>query len=143
MSRARADPATGGSPGSGPAAPAPTLGARWAWLGRLRDRFSRMPGGRLTWRILIAVLGAIIVALGVLLLALPGPGWVIIFAGLGVWAVEFEWAGRLLTWARRQVSGWTAWLRTKPRWLQAVVGVLSLLFLAAVALAAFWLVKQL
>lgn len=79
---------------------------------------------------------------GFLLLPLPGPGWLIIFAGLGIWAVEFEWAGRLLAWTRGHVRRRSGRLAAQPRPVQAMVGVLSLVLLAAVAFASWWLLRR-
>jgi len=73
-----------------------------------------------------------IVVGGIILLPLPGPGWLIIFAGLGVLATEYEWARRLLRFARAQVSRWTEWVKRQPRWIQGVVGLVGAAFLAAV-----------
>jgi hypothetical protein len=46
----------------------------------------------------------------VAVLVLPGPGWVVIFIGLGIWATEFAWADSLLGSVRRKVASWTAWI---------------------------------
>ena len=46
-------------------------------------------------RILILVAGWLLVAAGVVLLVLPGPGIVVILAGLGLLSRELEWARRL------------------------------------------------
>jgi uncharacterized protein (TIGR02611 family) len=40
----------------------------------------------------------------VVLLPLPGPGWVVIFAGMAIWATEFVWAQLVLRWTRRKVT---------------------------------------
>ena len=106
---------------------------------RARTQVSRLPGGLLTWKILIGVLGLAIIVLGVILLPLPGPGWLIIFLGLGLWGTEFEWAKRLLGFARRQVGAWTDWVQRQPRWMQALVGLVGLIFLAAVLYGTYWL----
>jgi uncharacterized protein (TIGR02611 family) len=42
------------------------------------------------------VFGFTLLAIGLALLVLPGPGWAVIFAGLAVLAAEFVWARRLL-----------------------------------------------
>jgi uncharacterized protein (TIGR02611 family) len=97
-----------------------------------RAKVRAKPGGVLGWRIGVTVVGVVIVAGGIVLLPLPGPGWLIIFAGLGVLATEYEWAKRLLRFARDQVQRWTDWVKRQPRWIQGIVGLLSLLFLAAV-----------
>jgi uncharacterized protein (TIGR02611 family) len=98
----------------------------------LRTWVFRRPGGRSAWRFAIAILGLIVVMLGVVLLVLPGPGWVVIFLGLTIWATEFSWAKSLLVFVRRQVGRWTAWIRRQPRWLGILVGGAGLVLVAAV-----------
>ena len=51
-------------------------------------------------RILVGVVGGLVTLLGVVALIAPGPGWLIIFTGLGILATEFAWAARALTKAR-------------------------------------------
>lgn len=47
---------------------------------------------RLVWKILIFLLGAIVIALGLVMLPLPGPGFPIIVVGVAILALEFAWA---------------------------------------------------
>ncbi len=47
-------------------------------------------------RVVIAVVGTTILLVGVALLVLPGPAFIVIPIGLAVLAVEFRWARRLL-----------------------------------------------
>ena len=49
-----------------------------------------------TRRVLRIVAGFTLLALGVVLLVGPGPGWLVILLGLGLLAVDFVWARRLL-----------------------------------------------
>jgi uncharacterized protein (TIGR02611 family) len=102
------------------------------WLRPLRDKVLARPGGALAWRVLIAVLGGAVVILGIVLLPLPGPGWAVIFGGLAIWGTEFVWAQRLLAFARRTVSEWTAWLLRQSWPVRLLVGLVGLLFLAGV-----------
>jgi len=51
-------------------------------------------------RVLIGVAGGFVTLIGVVALVAPGPGWLIIFTGLGILATEFAWAARALTKAR-------------------------------------------
>jgi len=51
-------------------------------------------------RVLVGVVGGLVTLLGVVALIAPGPGWLIIFTGLGILATEFAWAARALTKAR-------------------------------------------
>ena len=47
-------------------------------------------------RILIGVVGGTVLALGIALIALPGPAFLVIPAGLAILAIEFAWARRWL-----------------------------------------------
>ena len=51
-------------------------------------------------RVLVGVVGGLITVLGVVALIAPGPGWLIIFAGLGILGSEFAWAARALKTAK-------------------------------------------
>lgn len=57
-------------------------------------------GIRAVRRVVIAVVGTTILLVGVALLVLPGPAFIVIPIGLAVLAVEFRWARRLLRRAR-------------------------------------------
>jgi uncharacterized protein (TIGR02611 family) len=84
--------------------------------------------------VLVALLGAAVVAGGVILLPLPGPGWLIIFLGLGIWASEFRWAGRLLRWVRDRFAFWSRWLaRWSPLTRRLLTGLVLLVIAGAVA----------
>ncbi|MFC4584970.1 TIGR02611 family protein [Sphaerisporangium corydalis] len=88
--------------------------------------------GRLTLKIGAGVLGAALVIGGLLLVPLPGPGWLIVFAGLAVLATEFTWAHRLLEFAKKTVSAWTAWLMRQPWPLRILIGALTLALAAVI-----------
>ena len=51
-------------------------------------------------RFAILVVGSTVLVIGVALLVLPGPAFIVIPAGLAILAVEFAWARRLLRKAR-------------------------------------------
>ncbi len=55
-----------------------------------------MTGLRFARRIVVAVVGGTVTLLGVALLVLPGPAFVVIPLGLAILATEFLWARRLL-----------------------------------------------
>lgn len=52
-------------------------------------------------KLVIAVVGATVLLVGVAMLVLPGPGWVVIFVGLAILATEFVWARQLLARAKQ------------------------------------------
>jgi len=93
----------------------PVVRAARRWFVAARSVVRRWPGGQLAWRIGIGVLGLAVVIAGIIMLVLPGPGWLVIFVGFGIWATEFAWAHSLLAFVRRQVAGWTAWIRGRRR----------------------------
>ena len=105
----------------------------------MRDRVRSWPGGALLWRIGVTIVGVAIIAIGIILLPLPGPGWLIIFGGLGLLATEYAWARSLLRRLREYVLAWAQWFSSQPRWVHVVGSVLGVVFLAAVGLFAWWL----
>lgn len=66
----------------------------------------------------VAVVGLVLLLAGVIMWFIPGPGWLFIFLGLGVWSLEFTWAERLNRWALRQLQRvWSWWTGTRAaRW---------------------------
>jgi uncharacterized protein (TIGR02611 family) len=111
-------------------------------MSAVRARVRSVPGGALAWRIGITVIGVAVIIVGIVLLPLPGPGWVIIFAGMGLLATEYEWASRLLRTARRMLAEWTRWATKQGRWVQAGVGLLGLLILGAAIYGSWYLYKH-
>jgi hypothetical protein len=59
---------------------------------------------RLFRRIAVTVAGTVILAVGVVLLAAPGPGLVVIAVALAVFAIEYEWARRRLATVREKAQ---------------------------------------
>lgn len=55
-------------------------------------------------KIAVAVIGFTVVAVGVALLVLPGPGLLVIIAGLAILAIGFEWAERYLNKAKKHAK---------------------------------------
>ena len=51
-------------------------------------------------RLVVAVVGGTLLALGIALIVLPGPAFLVIPAGLAILAIEFAWARRWLRSAR-------------------------------------------
>lgn len=104
---------------------------KWGW----RRRIGANPVTNHTYRITIGVIGFIVVAVGLAAVPLPGPGWLIVFVGLGIWATEFLWAANLLAFARAKVAAWNDWLRPKPLWVKAIIGLLTCAFVIFVVWA--------
>jgi uncharacterized protein (TIGR02611 family) len=66
-------------------------------------------------RVFIAIAGSTVLLLGILLLVLPGPAFIVIPAGLAILAVEFAWAKRWLESTKdglkRGRQGFKQWFR--------------------------------
>ena len=59
-----------------------------------------IPNLKFLKRIVIAIVGFTVLLLGVVMIILPGPAFIIIPLGLAILATEFVWAQRLLTKAK-------------------------------------------
>jgi len=103
----------------------------WEWRRKIRSN----PHWHLIYRIVVGVVGLVIVVVGLLLVPFPGPGWLVVFLGLGVWASEFEWAQHLLHRVKRVLGTWSARVRRQPWWVKGLV----LLATGAAVAAIFWL----
>ncbi|CAB5063042.1 MAG: hypothetical protein F2944_02600 [Actinobacteria bacterium] len=83
-------------------------------------------------RVLVGVIGGVVTLVGVVALVAPGPGWLIIFTGLGILATEFAWAARALAHAKGMASRAASAARIKKEHqliLLAVGTFISLVFL--------------
>lgn len=71
----------------------------WAPL-KVVWRFIRTSGKRIA----VTIAGFAVLLAGIALLVLPGPGWLLIFAGLAILATEYVWAQRLLLKAKEKAE---------------------------------------
>jgi len=101
-------------------------------LDGFRQRVRSTRTGRLTLQLVVGIFGAAVVALGIVLIPFPGPGWLIVLAGLAILAVEFVWAQRLLGFTRGRLESWWHWLGRQHILVRLTVGLLSLLFVGLV-----------
>ena len=74
----------------------------------------------------VFLLGFAVVATGIVLLPLPGPGWLVIFAGFAILASEFEFAERvrdrliailkkIIAWGKQVWEKFVRALRSRPK----------------------------
>jgi uncharacterized protein (TIGR02611 family) len=105
------------------------------WRQRMRTtlRIIRAnPTGRIALKVGVALTGALVVAVGIALIPLPGPGWALVILGLAIWAIEFVWAKHLLRFTRAQVHRWTEWVRRRSWPVRILLGLVGLVFVAVV-----------
>ena len=98
----------------------------------LLDRIRTNPTGRMALKIGVGILGGLVVALGIVLIPFPGPGWAIVILGLAIWAVEFVWAKHLLHFTKKHVQAWTRWVLAQSLPMRALIGLVGLIFICAV-----------
>lgn len=108
----------------------PSLGRVERFLARRR----RTAAGRFGVRIVVTLFGLTVILGGIVLLPLPGPGWVIIFGGLAIWSLEYELAARLRRFAIRGVSRWTRWFGEQSWWTRSFVGLGLLVIILAIVI---------
>ena len=104
-----------------------------------RDRLKKNPALALAWRIGVGVLGTAVVLLGLVLVPFPGPGWLIVFLGLGILSTEFAWAERLLDFGRATFRSWLHWVGRQHLAVRALISVATLAFVAGVVLLTLYL----
>lgn len=89
-----------------------------------------IPGVRQGKRIALEVTGWTLVALGVAALVLPGPGLLLLFAGLAVLSQQYEWAERRLRPVERAAKeAARQGVATVPRIVLSLAGVAAMVAL--------------
>ncbi len=73
----------------------------WVWFPfRVTVRFIARNGKRIA----VSILGFALVLAGVVMLVVPGPGLLVIIAGLAILATEYVWAQRALNFAKQKAE---------------------------------------
>ena len=90
---------------------------------------------RHTKKVAIGIIGGIVVVLGLIMVPYPGPGWLVVFAGLAVLATEFDWAQEILDKGREIYDSWQNWIIKQSFIIQALVWLLT----AIVVVVTIWL----
>ena len=106
----------------------PSIRRRWA---RWRDRLRERRRAEFVYRIVVGVVGLVVLAVGILAIPYPGPGWAIVFIGLGILATEFDWARRLLAHAKERYDKAMDWFHDQHIAIQVLGGIFTALIVAA------------
>ena len=108
---------------------------------RVRERKERHKQRHVLYRIVVAVGGVLVILAGIVLSlpGVPGPGILLVVVGLGLLALEFDRAERLLEKILGRVEGVVDQAADAPRWQQVLAVVVTLLAMAAVIVVfALW-----
>lgn len=93
--------------GSNPERPIRRRLRRWrAWV-------EKHPGLRFAYRLFVGILGSTIAVIGLLLVPLPGPGWLVVFLGAAILGTEFPAAKRFATFLKGILTRVWAWWRAR------------------------------
>ncbi|WP_235878584.1 TIGR02611 family protein [Saccharopolyspora karakumensis] len=101
---------TGAEPGDHEHPKHPRLHALRERLRGYRAYVRRRRTLNITYRVVLGVFGTAVLIAGLLMIPYPGPGWLVVFAGLGILATEFHWAHRVNMFAKRHYQRWVHWL---------------------------------
>lgn len=105
---------------------------RWEWRRRIRAN----PRHHRIYRAFVGAVGVTLLLLAGATGWLPGPGGIpLALVGLAVLASEFEFAQRVLDWAKRLAHTFTSWTARQPVWIRVGGAVLT----AAGVLGGMWL----
>ena len=100
-----------------------------------RSRIRATRSGSLLWKLLVLLVGGLFIALGLLLVVLPGPLTIPpVLLGLWIWSTEFAWAERLRL--RAAVKARAALEAAKQRPVQSAAATFAGLLVLAVVLVA-------
>lgn len=86
---------------------------------------------------MIGTAGGVVLVAGIIMIPYPGPGWLVVFAGLGILSTEFEWASRVLHFAKAKYDAWEQWLKKQRPAVRAMFWVLT----AFVVVITIWLLN--
>lgn len=104
---------------------------------RWRGTVTANPHAARLYRMIVGGVGTLVVLIGLVLVPLPGPGWLIVIIGLFVISSEFRWAQRILHFVRVNVEKWTHWILAQPLWVRWTVGAVTAVFVAVIVWVAF------
>ncbi len=100
-----------------------------------RENIRHKPARNLVYRVGVGVVGTVVLLVGIVAIPYPGPGWLIVLAGLAILATEFDRAQDALSFVTHRYHAWTRWLGRQTRAVQGLV----VLATAAVVLVTLWL----
>ncbi len=86
---------------------------------------------------LIAIVGGLVVLVGLVLIPYPGPGWLIVFGGLAILATEFEFAAKLLHYTKGKYEAWVDWLKHQ----NIFVKILTVAATGIVVILTIWIIN--
>jgi uncharacterized protein (TIGR02611 family) len=110
---------------------------RRPFIDGLRERRERHRERSRIVRVAVVLAGFVVVLAGLAMIPLPGPGLLVTAVGLGVLALEFAWAERLLERTVERMTKTSNTVKRASRAQQVLLGLLCVLVAAAAVTAAY------
>ncbi|MBA3745027.1 PGPGW domain-containing protein [Sporichthya sp.] len=88
-------------------------------------------------KVVIAIGGSLVLAAGIAMIPLPGPGWLVVVAGLYILSLEFAWADRLFNRIKDKVID-AAHMAAANKWGTGLSVLSALSLVAAGIVWAMW-----
>lgn len=85
----------------------------------------------------ITVGGGLLLIVGIIAIPYPGPGWLIVFAALGILAQEYPWAKKLLKFAKQKYDTWNEWVSKQNKGVKAATFIAT----ALIVVLTLWLLN--
>jgi uncharacterized protein (TIGR02611 family) len=104
---------------------------------RFEERYRRRrqgEQGHIVWRIFLITLGAVIALGSLVLVPLPGPGWITVFVGLMILGGELLPAARFLDWLEIQLR--KLWRLVRKVWRASFLGKVAVVMVVGSCVAA-------
>ncbi len=108
-------------------------------LRRWREGLRARRSTNAAYRTLVGVTGGVVLAGGIVAIPYPGPGWAIVFIGLGILASEFAWAHHTLLFVKLRYDTFMRWFGQQPLWVRGAGALLTMM----VVLGTIWLLGAL
>jgi uncharacterized protein (TIGR02611 family) len=108
-------------------------------LRRWREGLRQRRSTNTAYRILVGVTGTVVLAGGILAIPYPGPGWAIVFIGLGILASEFAWAHHTLLFVKLRYDNFMGWFGRQALWVRGAGALLTVM----VVLGTLWMLGAL
>ncbi len=106
---------------------------------RVRERKEAHKQRGRIYRVSFAVVGIALILLGLVLIPLPGPGWLTVAIGVGMLALEFDRAEQLLERLLQNIEDAAETAVHAPLWQKAIgVAAMTAATVGAVAAAVLW-----
>ena len=101
-----------------------------------RDRIESNPALKHAYKIGVGIVGFLVLCAGLVMIPFPGPGWLVVIAGLAILSTEFAWAERLLDFTKKHVFAWLRWVNAQRLWIRLLIGLATALFVYCVIVVA-------